>query len=129
MNGEVLPLRMRMGDRIPKPTRYYWQERGWKRDGHVLTGEYRTDYGNVLGTISFEPTVGFRFYVHNPPKELRIHPYWPDFTLVGGDLYLLHFATDPKDIDSGIVAIEKLLNEVLSVRTDSDPSTHIGRLL
>ena len=130
MNGQLLHPHIRMGDPLGMPTRYYWQDNGWKCRNSQLTGKYRTDYGNVRGTISFGPEIGFRFYVHNPPKELRIHPYWPDFKHVGGNRYSIHFAVAPKTINSGIVAVEKILNEALSIlRPDSDSSFHRGRSL
>jgi hypothetical protein len=98
----------------------YWRQQGWQRA--VLDfcpgykGYYRTLYGSYPGEIKEEDTEGYDFFILKPPEQLMNHPHWICFTYQGKDLqerdrYHIHFKKKPRDIDSGIIAIERLIRE------------------
>ena len=89
----------------------YWQERGWVRDGHRYTGTYQTRYGSFRGYCDQKGLSFFRFYIYQPPEELRRHSHWKCFLERDRGWYEVHMGRMPADISSGILAIERLITE------------------
>lgn len=89
----------------------YWQESGWVRRGNCLNGYYRTFYGSFKGIVELKHSGNHRFFIIAPPSELKKHPHWPCFLWRGNGKYVLHFDKLPKNVDEGIIAMEKLIQE------------------
>ncbi|MCK4351854.1 hypothetical protein KAW65_00410 [candidate division WOR-3 bacterium] len=98
-------------ERSKKP---YWQERGWKRHRWMYTGYYRTRYGSWDGKIE-NITCYPKFYIHNPPSKLQQHPHWECFICRGRRWFLIHFKQNPRNIDSGIIQVERIINEAFRI--------------
>lgn len=94
--------------RIERP---YWQERGWVRQGDRYLGNYQTRYGSFRGMIEQPGTNHFRFYIFDPPKELKRHSHWVCFQYRGANGYQAHMRKRPADVSSGIITIERLITE------------------
>jgi hypothetical protein len=111
MASRYKPIIIKPARTIARSARPYHEEQGWRQNwwGSRLTGFYRSRMGSWEGEIQlgYSP----RFYVLNPPPELRGHPHWVCFTPVGGGWFRVHFKTRPNDIDSGILSIERMINE------------------
>jgi hypothetical protein len=89
----------------------YWQENGWERDGDHYWGCYKTPYGKWAGTVVRTHKKHFKYYIQDPPPELKEHSHWVCFSCKGDDLYHIHFSKKPKDVSSGILAIESIISE------------------
>ena len=89
----------------------YWQERGWQRNGRVLTGSYQTRYGSFQGSIEERSAGHIDFFLYSPSREIRGHSHWVCFQHRGNDWYLVHMGRAPKDVSSGILTIERLITE------------------
>lgn len=89
----------------------YWQERGWTRNANIYTGSYQTPYGAFSGHIEERRGGHIDFYLYNPSAEIQSHSHWTCFQHRGNDWYLLHMAKQPRDVGSGILAIERLISE------------------
>jgi hypothetical protein len=98
----------------------YWKESGWTRkaysSGIVYRGYYRTKYESCKGKIEESVYSGdFKFFVFNPPVSLQKHPHGVCFfNHVGKGEFFIHFQEKPLDVDSGIMAIERVLHESLT---------------
>ena len=91
----------------------YWEEQGWRMNGYLLLGYYRTFYGAYKGRIELFDSGDHQYHVHNPPPQLRHHPHWPCFISRGGGLFWVHFSLKPKNVDAGILTIETILREAI----------------
>jgi len=89
----------------------YWQERGWQRNGRILTGSYQTRYGSFQGSIEERSAGHIDFFLYSPSREIRKHSHWVCFQHRGNDWYFVHMGRTPKDISSGILTIERLITE------------------
>jgi hypothetical protein len=97
---------------VPRRELPYWRERGWTCDGTNYSGSYQTPYGAFQGWITQEAWSGnIDFFLYNPPPEIRSHAHWVCFAPRGGDWFLVHMERRPKDVSSGIIAIERLITE------------------
>ena len=99
---------------IPRSHKSYKDIQGWHltngKSDPAWHGFYRTRYGSFTGKI--ENLSYPRFYIKNPPKELQHHDHAVCFTdLSTGGWFSVHFKTMPKDLDSGIMEIERTLHE------------------
>ena len=94
----------------------YWQERGWTRAKNRYTGSYRTPRGSFFGYADEASRGYFRFYVFQPPREMEHHSHWACFQERGSGWYEVHMARQPGDVGSGIMRIERILNEALERR-------------
>jgi len=101
--GPAEPIRRRQ---IP-----YWQERGWKREGHTYQGAYQTPYAAFQGWIEQQTSGHMDFFLYNPSREIQDHSHWTCFQHRGNDWYLVHMGKQPKDVSSGIMTIERLITE------------------
>lgn len=91
----------------------YWEDQGWKYSGYELNGYYRTYYGAFRGRIQLSNSGLHRYYIFSPPPQLKKHPHWACFVYKGDDMYWVHFSTEPKNVDTGIVTIETIIREAL----------------
>jgi len=118
---KLLPRRRPI--QIKRSTKPYLKEQGWRHtyeNGQPqLEGYYRTRYGSFYGRIQNPSSSKPSFYIKNPPKELDKHSHRSCFTDRGNGWYSVHFSTLPRDLDSGVLHIERTLNEafVLSKKT------------
>ena len=103
--------------RIRRSARPYYEEQGWERHAAglfstktILKGFYRTPYGSFEGEIALNGSSP-SFYIINPPEQLKNHSHWVCFSYRGQGRYWIHFSRRPKDVDSGILQIERMLNE------------------
>jgi len=89
----------------------YWQERGWTRQGQTYTGSYQTPYAAFSGQITEHRGGHIDFWLYMPSDEIRSTGPWACFQHRGNDWYLVHMARMPRDVSSGIIAIERLITE------------------
>jgi|tagenome__1003787_1003787.scaffolds.fasta_scaffold20461633_2 hypothetical protein len=89
----------------------YWAERGWVRSGTNYRGTYQTPYGSYLGSIEDHGLGRIRFFIQDPPPTLATSGHWQCFRLRPDGTYEIHMALPPRDVSSGIMAIEKLVTE------------------
>ena len=100
-------------------TSSYWEDAGWKESDDSLIGHYRASMNRYKGLVElknsdYEP---FVFYIYDPPDELIegrhsacFHRREPDYL----NKYWIHFSVKPRDVDSGIIQVERQLTEVVS---------------
>ncbi len=88
-----------------------WQERSWNKQGNSYKGFFRTKYGSYKGEIIVRYQGLIQFYIFNPPKCLARHSHFACFIPKEGNRYEIHFSTKAKNIDTGIMEIEKILAE------------------
>ena len=101
---------------VVKPkSKTYYKERGWIKNRHLLEGYYRCNYGSFPGEVESRPGRRYRFYIYNPPPAVLSGSHSACFNKSGknkhGDRYHIHFGVDSQNIDAGIMAIERLLQE------------------
>ncbi len=89
----------------------YFQERGWTRTGNTYTGSYQTRYGAFWGEIVQHSGSDIDFFLYQPSDEIRRCGHWACFQHRGNSWYLVHMGRRPKDVSSGIIAIERLITE------------------
>jgi hypothetical protein len=100
---------------IRRKSQLYIDGTGWQqstsstpREWH---GYYRTRFGSYKGRIiaSTPP----QYYIHNPPKGLKErHSHAACFNKISDDgWYSAHFKKLPKDLDSGVIKLERVLCE------------------
>jgi len=94
----------------------YWQERGWSRRGDVYSGNYQTRFGAFQGVVEAHGSRHFSFFIKNAPPELRGHHHWTCFQQRGEGQYLVHMGRMPRDVSSGIMAIERLIQDAFEER-------------
>jgi len=98
---------------IDRDTSPEWKLRGWVkiRNGTVYRGYYTTEYGLFKGEVYKKLFGGYKFYIIDPPKELKNHPHWICFNYENKDRFSVHFNKSVYDLDSGIIRIETIINE------------------
>jgi len=89
----------------------YWQQQGWARQGNTYNGNYQTPFGAFWGQIMEQRGGHIDFMLYAPSEEIRSGSHWACFQHRGNDWYLIHMATQPRDVSSGIITIERLLTE------------------
>jgi hypothetical protein len=102
-HGPTVPVQRRQ---IP-----YWQERGWNHSGNAYTGAYQTRYAAFSGEIIEHRGNDIEFFLYAPSDAIRRHSHWACFQHRGNDWYLVHMGRRPKDVSSGILAIERVITE------------------
>ena len=94
------------------------EEEGWRLETGrepVWHGYYRTKYGpSYKGKV--ETLADPKFYIQFPqfPPQLRGHRHEVCFRPRPDNWYWVHMSPVPKDIDSGIFAVERTLNDALA---------------
>jgi hypothetical protein len=105
---------LRRGTIIRRSPKTYLSQQGWRRaflhSGSEWQGYYRTRFGSFKGRVAASNPP--RFYL-KPPEKLRRHSHWPCFSDQGNGWFSVHFYTIPKDISSGVIAIERILTECM----------------
>ena len=99
--------------RIERRQTPYWTERGWVQNGREYLGAYQTPYGAFCGKVIQRGAGQLRFYIQDPPEELKRHSHWTCFVNRGGNTYEVHMGRMPADASSGIMTIERLLVEAI----------------
>ncbi|MFB6075743.1 MAG: hypothetical protein ABEK17_01225 [Candidatus Aenigmatarchaeota archaeon] len=95
-----------------------WKERGWEKQGRLLTGYYRTRYGSYEGKILL--TNPPKFFIYDIPKDIKKHEHSACFPFLGTEdgkrRHFVHFKKKPslEEFSEGIRGVEKILREVLS---------------
>jgi hypothetical protein len=89
----------------------YWKEQGWEKKGDEYDGYYKTDYGRWAGFTVENFKGDYSFYIFDPPKAVIKGPHKECFTHQGKRIFSIHFSNKPEDIDSGILAVEKIIME------------------
>jgi hypothetical protein len=97
--------------RVTPDNRPYWQQRGWKKNGSNYWGYYRTRWGSWEGHAVRHSKRAIEFTIKKPPDKLINGCHKHCFILTGKGLYKVHFDTRPKDVDSGIISVEKCIEE------------------
>lgn len=87
----------------------YWQEQGWIKFGGEYRGHYKTSHGRWRGLIRENFTGDYSFYIFNPPGIMRDSVHWDCLQHKGNGRYWIHFSNKPRDVSSGIIAVEKLI--------------------
>jgi hypothetical protein len=102
-----------IGSAVPVQRRElpYWQERGWNRRGNTYNGSYQTRHGAFWGEIQQHSGNDIDFYLYQPSDEIRRCGHWACFQHRANDWYLVHMGRRPRDVSSGIIAIERLITE------------------
>ena len=100
----------------------YMQEQGWQLTGFGPSarwdGYYRCRRGSYRGKI--ECSSPPKFSVKDPPEGLSRHSHRSCFSgPQSGGWWSVHFRTQPKDLDSGVMELERILHEadLLSQKT------------
>ena len=94
----------------------YHKVQGWKRNSGVHQGYYRCKLGAFKGEIEERVNGDYKFYIINPPREVLNGSHKPCFTPNGNNRYHIHFGINSNNLDSGIMAVERLLSQSLNGR-------------
>jgi hypothetical protein len=91
----------------------WWLETGQEPVWH---GYYRTRYGpSYKGKVENLADPKFYIQIEKPPQQLRKHTHWICFREQRAKgWYWVHLSPVPRDIDSGIFAVERVLNDALA---------------
>ena len=92
----------------------YWQENGWIEKWGQYKGYYKTNYCKCLGLIEEKYKGNYSFFIFDPPKALKQSSHWACFSRKGLGKYSIHFGQKPRDISSGIIIVEQLINASFS---------------
>ena len=99
---------------ITRSSKRYIEGTGWQQTNTTPCewhGYYRTRFGSWKGRIiaSTPP----QFYIYKPPKGLKErHSHAACFNKIGDDgWYSSHFKKMPRDLDSGVIELERILCE------------------
>lgn len=95
----------------PAPTTL-WQEKGWTVRGTKLRGQYEGPRGKYEGRIENHASPRPKFYIRNPPRGLEAHRHAACFMPRGDGWRFVHFGRKPREPDSGIRTIERILHEI-----------------
>ena len=99
----------------PSPLPYHL-EKGWQKIGRVHHGYYRCRLGAFKGEIEERPGGDYKFYIFYPPQKILTGSHKACFTNNGGNRYHVHFGVNSENLDSGIMAVERLLYQNLTGR-------------
>jgi hypothetical protein len=111
-------LLTRTPKQVKRSSDSYKVSQGWRLSGGaepMWHGYYRSKYGSFKGRVENFADPKFYIELPNPPERLRKHKHWICFhdQKKGGE-YWVHLSPVPADIDSGIFAVERNLNEALA---------------
>lgn len=94
----------------------YYLEDGWQDKGDHLEGYYRCQFGAWLGWIEKRQGGEYGFFIQQPPEKIFSGPHRACFTQRDINWWHVHFKVNSQNIDSGIMAIERILYESLGGR-------------
>ena len=90
----------------------YYQQSGWKEKRNIVEGWYRCRFGAWRGEIIRTISGKLKFFIFNPPPQLKEHSHWHCFNYTGKDnRYFIHFSKDSSSLDAGIMAIQRILDQ------------------
>ena len=96
-------------NRSPVP---YWRLRRWRHVAENLyLGYFKTPLGHCHGVIKWHSRLDYSIYVHNVPQVILKGPLGGCFTEVKPKKFRVHFAQQPRDLNSAIFYMETLLKE------------------
>ena len=111
---KLLPSRKPIAVKRTTSAITYMEKMGWQLYTSTTLpewrGYFRTKFGSYKGSIiaSTPP----KFYIHNPPKGLKErHSHRACFAPTECGWYSVHFSIVPKDLDSGVIKLERILSE------------------
>ena len=84
-----------------------------ERSRNKYLGYFQTN-GKIFSGVVVLSEKTFRFYINNPPKELRNSMQNGILKYVGNGWYSFLFKRQPLPVEAGIRRIERLLEESLS---------------
>jgi hypothetical protein len=103
---------------IKRSAKTYLSEQGWsltyEQKEAQFEGFYRCRYGSYFGKIQNLASTKPSFFIKDPPKELDRHSHricFAERPNMGKGWYSIHFSILPRDLDSGVLHIERTLNE------------------
>ncbi len=99
----------------PSPLPYHL-EKGWKKERKIYLGYYRCRLGAFRGQIEERFSGDYKFYIFDPPQQALNGSHKACFTIAGIGRYHIHFGVNSEDLDSGIMAVERLLYQSLKRR-------------
>ena len=88
----------------------YWQEHGWAREGDVYQGNFSTSFGAFQGWIAQRPHQ-IDFFLLQPSSEILNSRHGACFQPRNDGWYLVHMRNRPRDVSSGIIAVERVIAE------------------
>lgn len=91
----------------------FFQERGWRRKNGSLRGFYRTRHGSFEGWIKNPFSKNADYYIKRPPKAVVSGPHGACFTERRREVFSIHFSPRPRDVNTGIRAVERVILEAL----------------
>ena len=110
--NEIIDVR-----KVVRPNRLpYHLEKGWQKKGKIYQGYYRCQLGAFRGQIEERFGGDYKFYIFDPPEAVLTGSHKACFTNVGAGRYHVHFGVNSGDLDSGIMAVERLLFQNLTGR-------------
>jgi len=92
-----------------------WEKLGWRKKGNEYRGFYRTRFGSYPGRIVEGRARDFKFYIKDPPAALKVHPKWQCFKYCGKGNFWVHQSQPAKDVDGGIIEIQRIVEEAFSM--------------
>ena len=110
---------------VGAPPRFAWDEKRWRRlDGNgqtELVGRYRVHDGRRNRWHEFDGRLVQRngeiaAYIADPPLELKQHPHGSCVQLVNAPWFRLHWNRQPRNLDDGLLYMERMLDESLNGR-------------
>ena len=99
----------------PNPLPYHL-EKDWQKVGRVYQGYYRCRLGAFRGQIEERFNGDYKFYIFDPPEAVLTGSHKACFTNVGAGRHHIHFGVNSENLDSGIMAVERLLYQSLKRR-------------
>lgn len=100
--------------RAGRPPIPYWQLRGWRHVSDCMyLGHFKTRLGRCHGVIKWGSEFDYGIYIHDIPFSILTGPHGECFTEVRPGKFRVHFAVQPRDINSAIFHLETMLQEAL----------------
>jgi hypothetical protein len=91
----------------------YIEKTGWRETGTMPAewhGYYRTRFGSYKGRITASTPP--QYYIYQPPEGLTTkHTHKNCFYLMRDNWCSVHFKIQPRDLDSGVIKLERILCE------------------
>ena len=102
---------------VTREPSFYWEDKGWQRQGDTYLGHFGTNSRRCPGIIIWDKQGLRDCYISNPPHELWKHPHAPCFCYVGDGKYSVHFSSRPQTVDAAIITVERILKEATRRRS------------
>jgi hypothetical protein len=99
---------------VKRSTAPYIEKNGWQLCTSTTPSEWRGYFRTRFGSYKARITVSNppQYYIHKPPAGLKTrHSHSACFTALADGWYSVHFRIMPKDLDSGVIKLERILCE------------------